>query len=203
MTSPTLIQVVEPFQHRTKIKASKFIADIFPVRSEEEALERITEVKRREHAANHHCFAWRIGFGDDEMWRVSDDGEPSGTAGMPIYQVLLGVQITNVLAVVTRYFGGTKLGKGGLIRAYGGIIQEAIPLMSTKPFIPSTSLTCKCDFEHANLVYRLLENYDARIIDQDYGSEVKIRLRIRADQADKFAWELHDLSNGIIKAKTT
>ncbi|MCF7824354.1 MAG: YigZ family protein [Candidatus Marinimicrobia bacterium] len=201
MSTSAFNQVVEHYQHQIKIKASKFIADIFPVKTEDEIESHISEIKKREHNANHHCYAWRLGVGDSEIWRVNDDGEPAGTAGKPIYQALVGANITNVLAIVTRYFGGTKLGKGGLIRAYSGLIQETMPLVKVRSFIPSKLLICECDFEHANLVYRLMENYEAKLIDQNYGSDVSIKLRIREDQADPFSWELHELSNGTIKAK--
>jgi len=196
-----MMQPLEHFQHQTKIKASKFIADVFPIRLAEEAASSLAEIKKREHTANHHCFAWRIGLGDQEVWRVSDDGEPSGTAGMPIYQALVGGNITNILAVVTRYFGGTKLGKGGLIRAYSGVVQETILLIKTRAFIPRVVLVCECDFEHANLVYRLIETYEAKLLDQKYAARVSISFSINEERADALAWDLHELSNGTIKAK--
>lgn len=194
------VQPIESYQHQSKIKASRFIAEIFPLKTEEEVSVLLSEVKKREYTANHHCFAWRIGVGDEEIWRANDDGEPAGTAGKPIYQALVGANLTNVLAVVTRYFGGTKLGKGGLMRAYGGLVQETIPMLKKRTFVPRVSLECNCDFERANLVYRLVETYEARLLDQDYGDTVTIRLRIKKDRADKFSWELHELSNGLIKA---
>jgi len=200
MSEISWVQPIETCQHQSKIKASRFIADIFPLKTEEEVSLLITEVKKREYTANHHCFAWRIGVGDEEIWRVSDDGEPAGTAGKPIYQTLVSANLTNVMAVVTRYFGGTKLGKGGLMRAYGGVVHEALPLLKKRTFVPRVSLECECDFEHANLVYRLIETYEARLLDQDYGESVKIRLRIKKDKADTFSWDLHELSHGHIKA---
>ena len=200
MTNPHWFQPIEVGQHQTKIKASRFIADIFPIKSEDDVLNSLNVIKKREYTANHHCFAWRLGVGDDEVWRVSDDGEPAGTAGKPIYQVLVGANITNVLAVVTRYFGGTKLGKGGLMRAYGGVVQEALPLLRKKEFIPLVVLECRCDFEHANLVYRLIETHGAQLKNQEYAEGVTIHLNIKKDQADAFAWDLHELSNGLIKA---
>ncbi len=199
MSETTWFQPIGSCQHQTKIKASRFIADIFSLRQEEDLQSLLAEVSKREYTANHHCFAWRIGVGDDEVWRVSDDGEPAGTAGMPIYQVLAGADITNVLAVVTRYFGGTKLGKGGLMRAYGGVVQEALPLLKKKKYVPRLTLQCVCDFEHANLVYRLIETYGAQLKQQDYAEGVTIQLRIKKELADKFSWELHELSNGLIK----
>ncbi len=200
MSEISWIQPTQSCQHQTKIKASRFLADLFPIKTEEEAQLHITEVKKREYTANHHCFAWRIGVGDEEIWRVSDDGEPAGTAGKPIYQTLVGANLTNVLAVVTRYFGGTKLGKGGLMRAYGGVIQEALPLLKKRTYVPRVSLECQCSFEHANLVYRLIETYNARLLDQDYGDGVTIHLNINKDKSDAFAWDLHELSHGQIKA---
>ncbi|MCF7826486.1 MAG: YigZ family protein [Candidatus Marinimicrobia bacterium] len=194
------VQPVEAYQHQIKIKASRFIAEILPLKSEDDVPGLLTEIKKREYTANHHCFAWRLGVGDDEVWRVNDDGEPAGTAGKPIYQALLGANLTNVLAVVTRYFGGTKLGKGGLMRAYGGVIQEALPLVKKRTFVPRVALECQCDFEHSNLVYRLIETYEAQLLDQDYGDRVKIRLRIKQERADAFSWDLHELSHGRIKA---
>jgi uncharacterized YigZ family protein len=200
MSDSNWLQPTESCQHQSKIKASRFIADLFPVKTEEEVHIFLTQVKKREYTANHHCFAWRLGVDDEQIWRVSDDGEPAGTAGMPIYQVLVGANITNILAVVSRYFGGTKLGKGGLMRAYGGVVQDALPMLKKRGFVPRVSLECRCDFEHANLVYRLIETYGAQLMDQDYGSNVNIRLRIRQDKADAFSWDLHELSNGLIKA---
>lgn len=193
-------QPTEKCEHQTKIKASRFIVDIFPVKSEEDIQLHLNEVQKREHTANHHCYAWRLGIGDDENWRVNDDGEPAGTAGKPIYQVLVGNHVTNVLAVVTRYFGGTKLGKGGLMRAYGGVVLEALPLLKKRAYIPRVTLECQCDFEHANLVYRLIETFGAQLKSQDYSDKVTIQLRIKKDQADKFSWDLHELSNSLIKA---
>ncbi len=200
MSDNSWYQPVASVQHETKIKASRFIADLFPIKSEEEVQAYLAEIKKREYTANHYCFAWRIGMGDEEIWRANDDGEPAGTAGKPIYQTLSGANLTNVLAVVTRYFGGTKLGKGGLMRAYGGVVQEALPLIKKRGFVPRVYLECQCDFEHANLVYRLIETYEARLLDQDYGDDVKIRLRIKKDKADAFSWDLHELSHGQIKA---
>jgi len=187
-------------QHQLKVKASRFIAELFPVKNEDEIQSYLNAVKKREYTANHHCFAWRLGLGDQEVWRVNDDGEPAGTAGKPIYLVLSGAEITNVLAVVTRYFGGTKLGKGGLIHAYGGVVREALPLLKKKAYIQHTTLECHCNFELANLVYRLIDTYGASLKDQNYADGVTIKLLIKSDQADAFAWELHELSNGQIKA---
>lgn len=106
-------------------KKSRFIANIFPVKTEQEALEKITEMKKKYYDARHNCFAYIIGD-DHEIERSSDDGEPSGTAGRPMLEVLTGQGICDVVAVVTRYFGGTLLGTGGLVRAYSGAMKEGL-----------------------------------------------------------------------------
>jgi uncharacterized YigZ family protein len=200
MSESVWYQIIEPGQHQLKIKASRFIADAFPIKDEDEVPTLLNEVKKREYTANHHCFAWRLGVGDEEVWRASDDGEPAGTAGKPIHQMLVAANVTNLLVVVTRYFGGTKLGKGGLFRAYGGVVQELLPQVKKRAYVPRVTLYCDCDFEHANLVYRLIESYGAQLRTQDYGQGVHIELRIKTDQADAFAWDLHELSHGLIKA---
>jgi uncharacterized YigZ family protein len=106
------------------INKSKFIAHVFPVSREEDALEKIALVKKRHYTANHNVYAYRIGFND--VSRANDDGEPSRTAGMPILEVLRGERVLNTLVVVTRYFGGILLGTGGLVRAYGLAAKEGL-----------------------------------------------------------------------------
>ena len=120
------------------VNRSRFLADLFPVQSEQEAQERIAEVKKRYYDARHHCYAFRIGT-DGRTARSSDDGEPSGTAGMPILHVLTGRDVTNVLIVVTRYFGGILLGTGGLVRAYGGAASGVLDQAGTVRMEP-----CEC-----------------------------------------------------------
>lgn len=106
-------------------KKSRFIANIFPVKTEEEALNKIAEMKKKYYDARHNCYAYIIGD-NHEIERSSDDGEPSGTAGRPMLEVLTGQGICDVVVVVTRYFGGTLLGTGGLVRAYSGAVKEGL-----------------------------------------------------------------------------
>ena len=111
--------------HEIEIKKSRFICHLRRVKSEEEAQVFIEEVKKEHWKATHNCSAYTIGL-NDEIQRAHDDGEPSGTAGVPMLEIFLKRELKNVAAVVTRYFGGTKLGAGGLIRAYGGAVNEAV-----------------------------------------------------------------------------
>ena len=109
-----------------KVKASRFLGQVFFVNDVEEAEAVLLRVKKRYHDARHHCYAWRLGTPEAPLSRSDDDGEPSSTAGPPILAVLTGSGVLNTLCVVTRYFGGTKLGKGGLIRAYGDAARAAL-----------------------------------------------------------------------------
>lgn len=106
-------------------KKSKFIANILPVTSQEEAEEELVKLRKKYFDATHNCFAYQIGL-NNEIQRFSDDGEPKGTAGKPILDVLKGADVKNTLICVTRYFGGTLLGTGGLVRAYGKAAKEAL-----------------------------------------------------------------------------
>ena len=109
-----------------KEKGSKFYGYAFPVFSEEEVKEKLEEVRKIHNTARHHCYGYRLGVGIKERYRANDDGEPSNSAGKPIYGQLLSAEITNALIIVVRYFGGTKLGVGGLISAYKISAKEAI-----------------------------------------------------------------------------
>lgn len=111
--------------HEIEIKKSRFICHLKRIETENEAQQFIDEVKKEHWKANHNCFAYVIGMNND-VQRANDDGEPSGTAGVPMLEILLKRELKNVVTVVTRYFGGTKLGASGLIRAYGGSVNQAV-----------------------------------------------------------------------------
>jgi uncharacterized YigZ family protein len=117
--------VASPGKSLYKVKGSKHFGYVFPVMSEDDIKDRLEEVKTEHHSARHHCYAWALNI-EREPYRANDDGEPSGSAGKPIYGQILSFDITNVLIVVVRYFGGTKLGVGGLIDAYRTAAKLAI-----------------------------------------------------------------------------
>ena len=121
-------------------KRSRFPAAAYPVRTEEEALSLIAAEKKKTYDARHHCFAYVIGP-NRELVRFSDDGEPSGTAGKPILEVLLGRDIHDALIIVTRYFGGTLLGTGGLVRAYTAASQDALDKAGTALVLPAKKVS--------------------------------------------------------------
>ena len=145
-------------------KKSRFIADIFSVSSEEEALQILEKVKKKYWDARHHCWAYAIG--DEQVQeRCSDDGEPSGTAGKPILEVIRGNEIHNVLIVVTRYFGGTLLGTGGLVRAYTQAAQEGIASSTIVTKIQGYKVKIQTDYTTLGKIQYLLGQKGVQIID--------------------------------------
>ncbi|MDO4431858.1 MAG: YigZ family protein [Aerococcaceae bacterium] len=121
------LSIATPFVHEIEIKKSRFICYLFPIDSAETAQEQLALLRKEHYKANHCCYAYILGQ-NASVQKMSDDGEPSGTAGVPMLEVLKHRELTNLLAVVVRYFGGTKLGAGGLIRAYGQSVSEALNL---------------------------------------------------------------------------
>lgn len=165
-----------------KTKGSRFIGVVSPAPSAEAALEVVAEVRQREHAARHHGWAYRLGP-DAPAPRSSDDGEPSGSTGVPILREIEGRDLYHTVAVVTRYYGGTKLGVGGLARAYGeaaGLALEAAPL---KRVVVREPVTLAFSFDDTSPAMRLLDLFDAVLEDQSYSVEgTQLRLSVRRSQ---------------------
>jgi uncharacterized YigZ family protein len=159
-----------------KIKRSRFIARSFPVKDEEQVKTHLTDLTRQEYKANHHCWAARFITGEE---RFSDDGEPGGSAGQPILQQLQGVGLVNSLIVVTRYFGGIKLGTGGLARAYsevaGLLLQGTTPVKN----ILTNDIILQCAWMHQQTVFHFLEKYDARVVETTSTDDIRLNLRVR------------------------
>ncbi|MGY5356201.1 IMPACT family protein [Wenyingzhuangia sp. IMCC45467] len=149
-----------------KEKGSKFIGYLFFVTSEEEVKEKLEDIKKQYHDARHWCYAYRLGF-DGLTYRVNDDGEPSNTAGQSIYGQLLSYEVTNVLLIVVRYFGGVKLGVGGLIKAYRTCAEETLAVATIEEKIIKKTFTIKSTYEHVDKVMRLIKTYDLEIQHQE------------------------------------
>lgn len=147
-----------------KEQRSIFIGRAEPVESPEEALAIIEETRKRNHDARHHPFAWVIGFGDSSNKRSSDDGEPSKTSGPPILSKIEGEEIANALVVVTRYFGGVKLGTGGLVRAYGHTAGLALEAAGKSLYTPMYRLTVRCSFDRIGAISALVNRVGAQIL---------------------------------------
>lgn len=175
------ITIKNDFIFEEEIKKSRFICHLKRVTSEEEARESITSIKKQHHKANHNVSAFTIGE-HQEIQRSSDDGEPSGTAGVPMLDILKKRELTNLVAVVTRYFGGIKLGAGGLIRAYAGSVNHAIDAVGLVKIVEQTQLDLHMDYGLFDNVSRYLATAGLAIADSVFTDRVVIS--IFADTAD-------------------
>lgn len=166
-----------------KDRNSKFYGYTFPVTTEEEAKEHLEELRKNHHQARHWCYAWQIGK-EDPQYRANDDGEPSNSAGMPIYGQIQSFEVTNILVVVVRYFGGVKLGVGGLINAYRTAAQTALENSRITTRTINQGFRLKFDYPEMNIVMRLIKEHNLNIIEQDLGLDCKIFISVRKKEAD-------------------
>ena len=158
-----------------KDKGSKFIGYLYPVTTEEEVKDCLLSIKKEYHDARHWCYAYRLGY-DGLTYRVNDDGEPGNTAGQPIYGQLLAFDVTNVLLIVVRYFGGVKLGVGGLIKAYRTCAEETLSEAKIEEKTIKDSFTVISSYEHVNKVMRLIKIYNLEIEKQEMYLDCKFVL---------------------------
>ncbi|MDR1076646.1 MAG: IMPACT family protein [Xanthomonadaceae bacterium] len=181
-------------QHSTEVKHSRFIAQAAPIRSHREALDFVAHVS--DPAATHNCWAYRIG-GD---YRSSDDDEPAGTAGRPILAAIDGQDFDHVVVVVTRWFGGIKLGAGGLVRAYGGAAAECLRRADRLPLVEMAELVLACPFEDLGIVHMVLPQYAAEKTTETFDSEgARLTLRLPATQIPSLKIRLRDASRDRIR----
>lgn len=166
-----------------KDRNSKFFGYAFPVKTEEEANLHLEELKNKHHKARHWCFAWQLGKSDFH-YRVNDDGEPSNSAGMPIYGQIQSFEVTNILIVVVRYFGGVKLGVGGLINAYKTAAQLALEKANIVTYTIDEVFEIHFDYPEMNIVMRLIKEHNLNIIEQKLALDCKIYISVRKSEAD-------------------
>lgn len=170
-------------------KKSRFIATVRPVESEEEAAAFIEEMKKKYYDARHNCSAFVIGS-NAQLTRSSDDGEPSGTAGRPMLEVLLGSGIRNAAAVVTRYFGGTLLGTGGLVRAYSGVLKQALEQCETARQHYGVRIKIKADYNAVGKIQYLLASRNIQAQDSVYAADVEMMLIVPIEEYDRLCKEI-------------
>lgn len=167
-----------------KDKGSKFISYVFPVKNEEEIKLFLDELRKKHYDARHHCYAWSLGPARD-AYRINDDGEPSGTAGKPIYGQILSHDITNVLIVVVRYFGGTKLGVRGLINAYKAAAADALQNNTIIEMLIREVYELTFEYPLMNDVMKVLKDYDLNQISHDFALSCKLSFEVRRNKADE------------------
>ena len=183
-------------EHLETVKGSRFIAWVAPAATEEEAQQLLDRARAQHPDATHHCSAWRIG----ETVRFSDDGEPGGTAGRPMLEVLLKRDLMNVAAVVVRYFGGTRLGAGGLVRAYSGAVARALDAAGTVEVLEQSEVSMTVPFALADSVIRFVEDQpDAVTVTGEYSAEgLELTVRMPAGQVAGFRSALTDHTSGSV-----
>lgn len=187
----TLHTLAAPFQHSEDIRKSRFLAHAAPVETAQQAL--VYVQRASDASATHNCWAYRIG----QDYRFNDDGEPGGTAGRPILQAIDGQGFDRVAVVVTRWYGGIKLGAGGLIRAYGGTAAECLRLAERIPIVAMVKLSMRCDFAELALMKARLKELGAEIEQERFEADgVSLRLRLPADRVDEAKARIVDISRG-------
>lgn len=172
-------------------KGSRFLAWVGPAADEDAARAALDGLARRYPDATHHCWAWRIGSPPRE--RSSDAGEPSGTAGVPILQVLRGAGLSDVLAVVVRWFGGTRLGKGGLARAYAAAAREALARLPLARRVPTVRIALQVPYERVGAVKRLIHPPEVELESETYAEAAQLVLAVHEERRDALREALADL----------
>ncbi len=167
-----------------KAKGSKFIAYAFPVKTETEIKDILSQLKKEHHSARHHCFAWRLGT-ETITWRANDDGEPSSTAGKPILGQLQRFGLTRVLLVVVRYFGETLLGTGGLIQAYRRAAADALDKAQIVKKIITVQYRLFFTYQQMNEVMRIIEQENLNVDDTKFEMNCELTLSVRKSTAEK------------------
>ncbi len=179
--------------HQEVVKDSAFIAYASRAESQEQAFEFLRALMARHPDASHLCWAYRIG----ELYRFSDAGEPGGTAGQPILRAIEGQNLDHVVVGVIRYFGGTKLGAGGLMRAYGGVAAEALRTAEKQVESPHVAVAVEIAFEHISALYRALETCSAENRSEDYDENgLKITATLPVNELERFKILLRDGTRG-------
>jgi uncharacterized YigZ family protein len=193
------LQIKTPKRIEVKLKGSRFIASAARVTNDQEVTAFLDAIGKEFHDATHNCFAWRIGTGRNSKYRYADNGEPSGTAGLPIFRVIEGRKLSNIIIVVTRYFGGIKLGTGGLIRAYSKSAMDVLKECEIEKSYPLETAKVKTSFEFVSLVHVIISSFKANLVDSVYGEQPTFKIEIRASKFKEFKTKLKDATNGQVE----
>jgi uncharacterized YigZ family protein len=184
-------------RHEERIQRSRFLARVLPLREPGELDGQLADLRRREHNATHHCSAWRCGHPrQDPQHGCHDDGEPAGSAGQPILQAIEGSGLSDLLVVVTRWYGGVKLGTGGLVRAYGGVARQALALVPAEVAVLRQELHLRFDYPAMTRVQRLLDGAGASVAEQVCGTDVALRALVPRSALPALREALRELFQG-------
>jgi len=177
-----------------KEKGSKFISIAIPVKTEEQIKNTLEQIKKEYHDARHHCYAWRLGE-DYSKYRYNDDGEPSSTAGKPIFGQIKSFNLTNILIIVVRYFGGTKLGVSGLIKAYKEAATDAINNNTIIKKNLKQSYRIEFNYDNTNIVMRNIKENYIDIINQEFNESCSLDFDVDIDKSDEIINKLNKIQN--------
>ena len=180
------------------IKGSRFLSEVFIIQNQAEVRTIIKEQKNKYSDATHVCHAFISGK-NAEVMGMSDDGEPGGTAGRPMLDVLKGRSVTNILVTVTRWFGGTLLGTGGLVHAYGDSVKQVLDKLELVELIDKSSFSFKCDYAQYQILKKLMQNYKLYDVTEDFGSVITVSGQIAVRLADDFKERIFDSTNGQVQ----
>ena len=196
MSTPYTYRTIDAYAEAEIIeKKSRFIAALAPAATEQEAQAFIDQIRKKHYNATHNCFAYRVGL-DREISRYGDDGEPQGTAGIPMLNVLAGEGMCNIAVVITRYFGGTLLGTGGLVRAYGGAVKEGLSVACIVEKNLYAVIELVADYHLVGKIQHETLKEGHTILDTVYGGQVTFTILALAEQAEKFMAHMIDSTNG-------
>ena len=199
---PTYLTPSAPVQfHNDPIKGSRFIADVIPVTSREDAMSCIRDIQTTSPDATHHCWAWRLHA--EGHTRSSDDGEPSGSAGRPILAQIEGHDFFDLVVIVTRYYGGTKLGVGGLMRAYGGTAGKALDQVEQVSIEETTFLQIQFEYPLTKAIEAVLREQSVTAVETKFEADVSMRLQVSVDTLHILREALIQNTSGKIRFPST
>lgn len=188
------------FSAEETIKGSRFLSELFPISSQVEVREKIKAQKQKYADATHVCHAFICGK-NAEIMGMSDDGEPGGTAGRPMLDVLKGSGATNILVTITRWFGGTLLGTGGLVHAYGDGVKNVLSVAEFEELIEKSSFSLSCDYQQYQVVKKIFENFTLYGTSEDFGEAITIKGQIAESDFEDFKKRIFDGSNGKVSVR--
>ena len=194
------LTIKKPSQGLYKDKGSKFISLAFPVSSEDEINSIIHSLRKEYHDARHHCFAWMIGP-SGERYRSNDDGEPSGTAGKPILGQIRSRELTNILVVVIRYFGGVLLGTGGLTKAYREATADALANAEIIENYVTDTYAVSFSYENINQIYKIIEECEGKQLERLFSEKCRMTIRVRESCSQRFVETIKRIGDEGISVK--
>lgn len=194
----TYLTIEKPAEGDFRDRGSKFLSFAYPISSEGDIKPILAQLKAVHPKANHHCWAMRLGT-DRSVFRINDDGEPSGTAGRPILNVLLSKNITNIIVIVVRYFGGTLLGVPGLINAYRTAAEEALKAASVIEKTINDTYIIGFEYQYMNEIMRIIKEDNLTVLSQQFDNSCSVKISIRKMQVNRSISKFEKIENVVIK----